>query len=106
MLSDSRSPLSALNSLCNWRALPEVVEVLQLLRDKAEVARRLALSSPQVLRARDSGEVQMLRDQFIGNYKGLIELEQVLDIREAELRDILEQEKERATENNQPTKVA
>lgn len=48
----------------------------------------------------------MLRDQFIGNYKGLIELEQVLDIREAELRDILEQEKERATENNQPTKVA
>lgn len=33
----------------------------------------------------------MLRDQFIGNHKGLTELERILDYREAELRDILEQ---------------
>jgi hypothetical protein len=45
----------------------------------------------------DGQTAEAMRQQFIGNYKGLIELQQILTAREEELREIIKKQ-----ENGQP----
>jgi len=115
MLTGSTSPLKDLESLLQWLELPETKEVLGKLQELAEPARRLALAPPQTYRITltdfapaeqrvyqreampDGQTAEAMRQQFIGNYKGLIELQQILTAREEELREIIKKQ-----ENGQP----
>ncbi len=105
MLTDSNSPHNDLESLLRWRALPETQEVLKWLRDKAQPAFRLALAGPTEYRINSGGEsgvipdgsvIQQMRDQFIGNYQGLSALEKHLDFTEQALREIIQQQDNKA----------
>ncbi len=93
MLHDSDSPQSDYKKLCSWLDLPETQEVLRYLQDKAEATDRMVHASPTVYRSAtddrsvpmEAGLVQQLRDQFIGEFRGLLELKRTLDQRKLDL---------------------
>ena len=96
MLKDSDSPHNALQSLCQWLSLPETQEVLQYLRDKAEVAAKHGTKTPISFVDRNGQQlsqetIRCLQDRFIGNAEGLNELGTFLENRQAELRLRLKQ---------------
>lgn len=102
MLKNSTSPLSDLQNLLQWLELPQTKECLLELQDKAETARLMALASPQAYNnVRDSGEINQLRNQFIGNLKGLTELQRILTSREVELREYLKLQEKKEQEKSQ-----
>ena len=93
MLKSTDSPQNALNSLCNWLALPETQEVLNLLRLQSQTADKLLKRSPLAIRLQINGEdtapdgatIEQFRNQCIGEFKGLVYLENYLNDYEAEL---------------------
>ena len=103
MLKDSESPQTALLSLCDWLALEETKEVLNLLKDKADLAEVMVKASPQAYRDNKDGNIldgdviSQLRNQFIGEEKGLRHLSKLLAQREKELREKLKEQEQTQT---------
>ncbi len=103
MFNDSTSPQIEYNSLLQWRNLPETQEVLKYLRDKVEATDRMVHRSPIGYRSvvdnrevpMEAGLVQQLRDQFVGEWRGLREFERKLDERQAELEEKLKQQEKK-----------
>lgn len=104
MLTDSNSPHSDLQSLLNWRELPATQEVLKTLDSLARPAERMANASPDRYRLTvnrvemlpDGETITQMRNQFIGNFKGLDALKNLLDAREAELRETIKNQENTA----------
>ena len=101
MLNDSNSPLTALQSLLQWQDLPETKEVLQFLKDKADLAETWGKASPakfiQNFTGIDGETIVQLRDHFIGEEKGLRHLSKLLAQRELELRETIKKQDETKT---------
>ena len=93
MLNDSGSPHNDLQKLSEWRKLPETQEVLQYLRDKAQLAQNQVNKSPMGFQVNghilDTGIINSLRDRFSGNREGFLELEGLLNQREAQLLEFI-----------------
>lgn len=94
MLTDSTSPHSALKSLLCWLALPETKEVLQYLKDKAEVAQREANKSPLMYVDKNGAFMEMslirtVQDRYRGAMTGFSELQRILAERQTELEQLI-----------------
>lgn len=104
MLTDSNSPQIALSTLQRWRGLAETQEVLLHLQALGQTAQTMALASPDRFRVTvnrqehlpDGTVIEQMRNQFIGNSKGLFHLRRLLDDRETELAAIIKEQSNQA----------
>jgi hypothetical protein len=104
MLKDLTLLRSERQKLSDWLNLDVTKLVLADLREMAVVARQGALRSPLSFALQkngslpDIGIINDLRSRFAGNAEGLLELERLLNQREQELIEILEDEKKNVSQ--------
>lgn len=103
-LTGSDSPQSDLHNLQCLRASAAVKALLQFNRELAAAAGVMSRASPDRFRIRlnnldylpDGQTITQMRDQFIGNEKGLLQLERFLDQLEKELSEKIIQQDNKA----------
>ena len=82
--NNSDSPQTRLNNLSNWLALPETQRQLQTLEQEAQGLQEIVLET--IPRGHDE---TLLREQSIGELRGLRRLSKLTSIELADLREQL-----------------
>lgn len=94
MLTDSNSILTRLNSLHKWLEEPETKRLLHLLKQEAEQLQDLVFNRVPGEKINsiqgDTAHETILREQSIGEFRGLNRLQRIVEIELEQLREQVE----------------